>query len=118
MKRIATALVAVVAGAIALAGCGGNPMKNEQVTFTVVSKERGSGSGENKQPTLVWGKLEDGSKETFKIEDSLWEGNLASGDTYGMLVPGDTFTCTANGFREKWMSEYRNLTDCKEASNG
>lgn len=110
-----TTIAATVLAALALAGCAGNPAADETVTFEVTSKERGSGSGAEKQPTLVWGVLEDGTRETFKIEDSLWEGDVSSSDTYGMLVAGDKFTCTANGYRSEFFSEWRNLTNCKRA---
>lgn len=108
MKKL---MVALLIAPLLLAGCAGNPASDETVTIEVTEKERGN----DKQPTLIWGKLKSGERETFKLEDSLWESDTSSSNTYGMLRVGERFTCNANGYRSEFFSEWRNLTNCKPA---
>lgn len=118
---IVLAIVALIGGLLlsAAGGNGNGPTTEKDVTFTVESKERGSGEGENKKPALVWGTLEDGGEETFKVEDSLLSGSGNSADTYGRLREGEKYTCTARGYRSShwYHTSYRNLMDCKPAKD-
>ena len=118
MRHVLLAALLICTSAL-LTGCGegGGPTTEKQVTITVDSKERGGGrdSEGNKDPALVWATHEDGKEETFKIEDNFLTGAGDSANVYGRLTVGETFTCTARGYRSaSWYhTSFRNLFDCK-----
>lgn len=85
-----------------------NPTKTE-VIFTVNDKERVSYND-------VGSYLIYTSDEVFKNSDDWRVGKFNSSDLYGQLEVGKTYQCKVYGWRVPFLSWYRNIYDCKEAS--
>lgn len=84
----------------------------DDVTITIQDKERimdrdGSGS-----KYLIW--TEEG--EVFENTDQMFMGKFNSSDLYGKLERGKTYKCHVSGWRNEFMSWYRNLIRCEEKS--
>lgn len=107
MKAVISVIViALLTGAIVI---GINWYKDQDVTITVIEKERivdrdGSGSR-----YLIWSE-----DETFENTDELLKGKFNSSDIYGQLTVGKTYQCKVIGWRSAFLSWYRNIISCKE----
>lgn len=105
---IAIIVAACIIGICVLAA----PYYNEsEVTFVINEKERvvdRDGSGAR---YLIWS-----DDETFENVDSLIKGKFNSSDLYGQLTVGKKYSCKVYGWRNGFLSMYRNLISCREVA--
>lgn len=96
----------VVVGIALIGGCsyGVHTATQEQVTFTVTDKERIVEKGGASSKYLIYT-----NAETFENTDSLLAMKFNSSDVYGRLQEGQTCTATVVGFRNSFLSMYRNI---------
>jgi hypothetical protein len=77
-----------------------------QTTFTVESKERINKNNDSYYLVFT-------DKEVFKNEDSILKWKWNSSDVYGELKQGQKYTCEVCGWRIRFLSMYRNITNLK-----
>jgi len=75
-------------------------------TFTVQKAERIQDKDSSKY--LVYT-----DKGVYKDTDSFLLMKFNSSDLYAIMIPGQKFDCTVNGYRIPFLSQYPNLIDCK-----
>lgn len=99
------------AGILSLIGWGiadvaGSYFQHSDVTFTVKDKGRVCDSGNSSCYYLIYT-----DKGTFKDSDSLMNGKFNSSDVYGSITVGKTYNATVYGWRNGFLSMYKNIVD-------
>lgn len=100
----------MIAGALGAGGVAVHYQTVEPTTqrVTVVDKERqvkdnGDGGIDSKYIVFT-------DKEVFENTDSMIRGKMNSSDVQGQLHVGCDYDITAYGFRNNWLSIYRNIS--------
>jgi hypothetical protein len=81
----------------------------DTVTATITDKDRiveRDGDGGTRSKYLIFT-----DQETFENTDSLLAGKFNSSDVYGRLKVGDVCRFKVNGFRNGFLSMYRNILE-------
>lgn len=81
----------------------------DDIEITIKDKERVMNPNDSGSKYLIWS--EEG--EVFENTDELFLGKFNSSDLYGQLEIGNKYQCHVTGWRNAYMSWYRNLIECK-----
>lgn len=100
------AAMAIAGIAIPVSAAGSNYFHHSDVTFTVKDKGRVCDSGNSSCYYLIYT-----DKGTFKDSDSLMNGKFNSSDVYGSITVGKTYNATVYGWRNGFLSMYKNIVD-------
>jgi hypothetical protein len=93
--------------ALALGGVGCSSYLNDsQVTIKVMDKESVAVEGGHEYRVYT-------DTETYVMKDSIFKGRFRTSNDYAHLVTGQTYTCTAFGWRVPLFSMFENLRDCR-----
>lgn len=114
------AFTAAVIGATAVVGVGMEykyqTAGHEHVVATVTDKDRqvtSDSDGHAQSKYIVFT-----NKEVFENTDSLLRGKFNSSDIQGQLQRGCTYDFEVYGFRNHFLSTYRNIIDVKPVKGG
>lgn len=100
------AVLLIGGGALALAT---GYFDKESVTFVVRDKESVATDNSGHEYRVYT------DQGTYVIKDSFIYTRFNSADVYGLLEPGQRYTCDAYGFRLPFFSTFKNLLDCRPA---
>jgi hypothetical protein len=100
--------------ALVIAGLGSYAYAQTEATYTncVVTKTDRTTNSDNQSQARVYTE----NCGTFEVSDNLFKGQFNSADTFGALVPGETYDFETIGFRNGFLSIFPNILEASKTS--